>query len=202
MKFRLRLAVALLLAAPAFAHAEPTVAGFWERQDKDGNPSAWFFFSAKGDMFSGRVVKGFKKPDDDTSPPEICAECPGDKKGAHTMGLTLVWDMKRNGLEYRGGRVLDPRNGDVWRAQMNLSEDGKNLEFRGYLGVSMLGKSETWRRLPDDAMKKDDMPKEILAGGPVEADKHKTPADKSKPHKPKVEEPADAEAAPADAKPQ
>ena len=51
-------------------------------------------------------------------------------------------------------------------------------------------------------MKKEEIPKEILAGGPVEADKHKTTADKPKPHKPKVEKPADVEAAPTDAKPQ
>ena len=52
MKFRLRLPLlALLLAAPAFAHAEPTVAGFWERKDKDGNPSAWFLFSDKDQLF-------------------------------------------------------------------------------------------------------------------------------------------------------
>src|SRR4051794_40539838 len=123
MKLRYKLAVALLLAAPAFAHAEPTVAGFWERQDGDGNPSVWFLFSGKDGVFSARVVKGFSKPGDNTPPQEICTECPGDRKDAHIIGLTLVTGIKRTGLAYRDGRILDPRNGNLWRAQMNLSED-------------------------------------------------------------------------------
>ena len=56
----------------------------------------------------------------------ICTKCTGDKKGAHIMGLTLFWGMKRDGLKYREGSVLDPRDGSVYHALMNLSEDGND----------------------------------------------------------------------------
>jgi hypothetical protein len=47
---------------------------------------------------------------------------------------------------------MDPRDGNVYRALMELSPDNKRLEVRGYLGVALFGRSQTWNRLPDDAM--------------------------------------------------
>ena len=89
------------------------------------------------------------------------------------MGLTLFWGMKRDGLNYTDGHVLDPRDGSVYHAKMWLDEDGKMLHVRGYLGIPMLGKTQDWRRLPDDAMKAEDVPPEILANGEV------SPSDKA-----------------------
>ena len=167
MKWKTALAMAFVVATASLARADtPTAAGFWEAQDDDGHPTAWFLFTDKNNVYSARLVKGFKPENDDAPPPQtICTKCPGKKKGAHIMGLTLFWGMKRDGLDYHDGSVLDPRDGSVYHAQMHLSEDGKELSVRGYVFMPMLGKTQVWRRLPDDAMKKEDIPKEILANG-------------------------------------
>jgi uncharacterized protein (DUF2147 family) len=60
--------------------------------------------------------------------------------------------MKRNGLKYEDGTIMDPRYGTVWRALMQLSPDGKQLEVRGYLRFEFAGRSQIWKRLPDNAM--------------------------------------------------
>ena len=162
MKWTSALALAFLVVSGAAARAEPTAAGFWELQDDDGKPKAWFLFSQKNEVYSARLVKGFRKPADLTKAEMICGKCPGEKKGAKVMGLTLFWGMKRDGLKYTGGSVLDPRDGSVYHAKMDLSEDGQELAVRGYLGIEALGQTQTWHRLPDDAMKTKDIPKEVL----------------------------------------
>ena len=167
MKLRSAFALAFLVAASAAGRADPAPSadGFWELQYDDGKPEAWFLVSHKGDVYSARLVKGFKKEGDDAKPETICRKCPGEKKGARIMGLTLFWGLKRDGLDYTGGSVVDPRDGSVYHAKMVLSEDGQELAVRGYLGIEMLGKTQTWHRLPNDAMKSKDVPKEVLAKG-------------------------------------
>ena len=68
------------------------------------------------------------------------------------LGLALIKGMRRNGLAYENGTIMDPRDGTVYRALMNLSPDGKSLEVRGYLGFAVFGKSQVWSRLPDNAL--------------------------------------------------
>ena len=68
------------------------------------------------------------------------------------LGLTLIKGMQRTGNSYENGTIMDPRDGSVYSALMKLSPDGQKLEVRGYLGISFLGRSQIWNRLPDNAL--------------------------------------------------
>jgi hypothetical protein len=125
-------------AGPSVRAAEPTAAGLWEKLDNDNKPVGWFLIVEHNGVYEGAIAKLFPRPGDDPNP--ICTKCKDDRKNNALLGLSLIRDMKRNGLKYEGGNIIDPRNGTVWRA------------MRGYLAIPALGMDEVWKRLPDTAM--------------------------------------------------
>ena len=144
------LLASLVFAAPA---GEPSAVGLWEQVDENtGKAESWFRITEKNGVYQGQIVKIFPKPGDDPNEKWLCTKCEGEERNAPVLGLSLIKGMQRKGMSYENGTIMDPRDGQVYRALMKVSPDGKQLEVRGFLGFALLGRSQMWNRLPDNAL--------------------------------------------------
>jgi uncharacterized protein (DUF2147 family) len=149
-------AAAVLSAATLPTRAqEPTAVGLWQKLDEDTKkPVIWFLFVDRGGIFEGYAARLFPQAGEEPNP--VCTHCTDDRKGAPLLGLPMIRGMKRAGLKYEDGTVLDPRDGKVYSAVMTLSPDNRILTLRGYLGFQFLGKDDIWYRVPDSGFKEVD----------------------------------------------
>lgn len=133
------------LLASTCALADGSPVGLWKNiDDATGKPKALVRITESNGELSGKIEKLFRAPDQDQNP--LCEKCEGDLKGQPIVGLTILSGLKKDGDQYSGGEILDPANGKVYKSKLTVQEDGKKLNVRGYVGMPMLGRTQTWVR--------------------------------------------------------
>ncbi len=136
---------ALVLAGVACAREPDSPVGRWQTYDEHTHAPRGIIriFEQGGKMF-GRIER-----EGDHS---LCHACVDERKDQPLNGLIIIRNMQRgpaDPLEWGGGDVLDPETGRVYRLTMHLDGSGASLVVHGYIGVSLIGRSQTWARAPD-----------------------------------------------------
>lgn len=136
------LAGALLLGGGAGAQDASPV-GLWKTiDDETGQPKALVRISEQGGVLSGRIEKLFSP----SRPNPVCEQCSDERKGKPIEGMTILEGLKREGDAWDDGQILDPNKGKVYRAKAKLVDGGSRLEVRGFVGISLFGRTQTWIR--------------------------------------------------------
>lgn len=139
-------ALTLLFALTAAAADPASPAGLWKTvDDKTKLPRSLVRISEVNGVYEGRIEQLLNRQADD-DPQGMCRACPGDRKDKPLVGMTILSGLKKDGDIYTGGEILDPKNGKSYRCKMEVIEGGKKLNVRGFIGVSLIGRTQTWLR--------------------------------------------------------
>ena len=139
----------LVLAGTALAAAAQSAspAGAWKTiDDATKKEKSVVRIVDNGGVYSGRIEKLVEST---MAPDAVCKECTDDRKDKPVVGLLIVRNMKQSADDksvFEGGDILDPANGKVYKAKMKLIDNGAKLEVRGFVGISLLGRTQTWIR--------------------------------------------------------
>ncbi|WP_326984934.1 DUF2147 domain-containing protein [Chryseobacterium sp. MYb264] len=94
----------------------------------------------KGDQYFGKVSQLLIKPADPN-----CTACKDDRKGKPILGMEIIRGLKKDGDEFTGGTITDPKSGKTYKCTVTRS--GDKLNVRGYVGISLMGRSQTWEKV-------------------------------------------------------
>lgn len=142
-------ASALIFAGAVFANDVSPV-GYWKTiDDKTGRAQSIIKITLNENdrTYDGKIVNTFPKPGEDKS--KVCSSCSGKLRNKRILGMTIMHDFKADKQTpgyYTGGRILDPLSGSTYRCTMQVSPDNKKLTVRGYIGIPLFGRSQTWLR--------------------------------------------------------
>lgn len=137
-------AVALLCSTAALAQEASPVGRWTTIDDETKKPKSVVAIYEEGGKLYGRIEKLFPEPGEEQNP--LCDKCEGDMKNKPVIGLVILRGLKKDGKEWDGGKITDPNNGKTYKAKIAVEDGGKRLKVRGFIGFSLLGRTQHWVR--------------------------------------------------------
>ncbi|WP_299151115.1 DUF2147 domain-containing protein [uncultured Acinetobacter sp.] len=144
---KIKLVSALVLSSFSGMIWANDITGLWKNiDDKTGSSKAVLEIRQESNgSYTAKIIKVTPRPG--YTPKETCVSCPAPYTNKPILGLDVLTGLKADGENnYVGGKILDPLSGKIYSTKARLSPNGKRITLRGYVGVSALGRSQTWIR--------------------------------------------------------
>lgn len=128
--------------------AETTPIGYWKTvDDATGKPKSIVrIWQAENQQLIGKVIKIFPR-DGSLAQSKVCSACSGQNRNQPIVGMVILSGLKANHSQWGNGEILDPENGKTYSVSMRVADNGKKLNVHGYIGIPLLGRSQTWERI-------------------------------------------------------
>ena len=120
--------------------ADPVVGSWISIDDATGTKKSEINLYIENGKLYGKIEK-LLLPEDQG---KICVECKGSEKNQPIEGLVIVQGLEKEGASWTDGTILDPANGKRYSCTISLNANG-TLNVRGYLGISILGRTQVWK---------------------------------------------------------
>jgi len=133
----------LFIAVAGIFSTQAQVTGRWKTIDDETKEAKSIVevYEKDGKIY-GKVVEILNPAKKDSK----CQNCKGEDKDKPILGLTIIKGLKKDGNEYTDGDILDPQKGKLYSCTIKLDGNDK-LSVRGYMGISLIGRSQTWYRV-------------------------------------------------------
>ena len=133
-----------MLSLAGLTHAaDPLNGTVWKTiDDTTKKPKALVKFTEASDGSLSATIQSILVPGEENA----CVKCEGKYKNKSLSGVTIVRNLKLVKGEYVNGTILDPKNDKTYSLKGKLVDGGKKFELRGYLGVALFGRNQTWIR--------------------------------------------------------
>lgn len=138
----------LALASVANVHAQQlapalqAAVGHWQVINDEGKPGG----QVETYLVNGKLFGKVTQPRPGRLPGAVCEKCSGDLKNQPIQGLIILRNFKPEGNDWTGGTVVDPENGKEYKGKI-WTAGNETLLLRGFVGFSLLGRTQTWKRL-------------------------------------------------------
>ena len=137
--------VILLLVSCVFYSQNKDVLGRWKTIDNEtGEAKSIVEIYEKSGKIYGKVVEIL----DAIHKNNLCKNCSGEDANKPILGLVVIKGLMRDGKEYNSGKILDPKSGKLYQCFITL-EGNEKLKVRGYIGISLLGRTQYWQRVKE-----------------------------------------------------
>lgn len=139
------IAACLLLGSAVAWAANDTPVGTWRQiDDVTGKPKSIIQITENNGKLEGKVMQVLLSDD---GPHPLCKKCDGERKDQPVEGMVIMWGVSKDDDVWDGGKILDPKNGKVYSVKLSLTDGGQKLDVHGYIGISLLGRSQVWERM-------------------------------------------------------
>lgn len=153
MKTKRLIFIAILFMAfllPAIAventSGKDAIEGTWKTiDDETGEVKSLVYIWVHKGVAYGKITKLYRKPTENQNP--VCDKCKGWRENKPITGMRIMQGLKKDGNVWKGGTIVDPKNGKTYGCQIEATANDQKLNVRGYLGVSALGRTQTWVRV-------------------------------------------------------
>jgi uncharacterized protein (DUF2147 family) len=117
--------------------------GHWQIVESNGKPNG----QAQTYLVNGKLFGRVTQVRPGRTPRDVCDKCSGEYKKQLILGMVIMRDFHPDGDDWVGGTVVDPENGKMYRGKI-WAVGNDRLNLRGFIGISILGRTESWTRIP------------------------------------------------------
>lgn len=131
----------ITLTSSVFAQKKDEILGKWLNSSGEGQIEIF----KKGEKYFGKLI-WIKEPNENGKPKTDIKNPNTSLRAKPIIGLEIVKDFVFEDDKYVDGKVYDPKTGKTYSGNMTLVNVNQ-LNMRGYIGISLIGRTETWKRV-------------------------------------------------------